>query len=170
MTANGSDLRPQSSSLIRPPRFPKNLETSEVSSTQSSSLSSQLVVPIATYEDIIVARQAVKTRMRDMGFSILAQTRMVTAVSELARNIIVHAESGRMTTDSVVEAGGRSGIACTFEDTGPGIADIDRALTAGFSTVRSMGLGLSGARQLCRSFDIQSTVGVGTRVWIAEWL
>jgi serine/threonine-protein kinase RsbT len=92
----------------------------------------------------------------------------VTAASELARNTLVHGGGGTLTI-SEIERAGRIGIKLVFEDTGPGIPDIERALTDGFSTAKSMGLGLGGARRLVNEFEISSTVGVGTKVSIIQW-
>lgn len=127
-------------------------------------------IPVATYEDIILARQKVKEIMQKMGFSVLAQTRIVTAVSELARNMVVHAGGGVMSVFQTQPPGSRRGITCIFQDQGPGIPDINMAMKAGFSTSNSMGLGLSGSQKLCKEFSIESTVGRGTRVSITEWI
>ncbi len=126
-------------------------------------------VPIANFENVIVGRQKAREMMQAMGFSLLDQTRVVTAVSELARNIVVHAGSGRMFLKPV-EKGQNKGIECVFEDQGPGIANVDQAMERGFSTSKSLGLGLNGAKNLCREFEIRSVVGKGTRVTIREWL
>lgn len=123
---------------------------------------------ISNYEDVIFARQKVRELMQVMAFSLLEQTRIVTAVSELARNIVVHAKQGTMTARVVTE-NQKSGVRCVFEDQGPGIPDIDRAMQQGFSTSNSLGLGLSGARNLCAEFRISSTPGRGTTVTITEW-
>lgn len=128
-----------------------------------------LEVRIANFENVIVGRQKAREMMQHLGFSLLDQTRVVTAVSELARNIVVHAGKGVMRL-SMVQSGPNRGIECVFEDQGPGIADVDQALQKGFSTSNSLGLGLTGAKNLCREFDIRSTVGKGTRVTIREWL
>ena len=122
---------------------------------------------IDSYEDIILARQKVGEIAAGMGFSLLNQTRIVTAVSELARNIVVHARSGRMI---VVKAVGRTGITIRFEDEGPGIADIGRALEAGYSTANSLGLGLQGAKRLTDKMEIASSPGKGTTVVVTKWL
>lgn len=127
-------------------------------------------VAVITFEDVILARQKVKNVMQEMAFSVLARTRMVTAVSELARNIVVHAGGGTMTVERTPEAPGRrEGLCCRFTDKGPGIPDIDQAMRPGFSTSNSMGLGLSGAKKLCKSFSIESKVGEGTQIVISEW-
>lgn len=125
-------------------------------------------VSISNFEDVILARQKVRELMQSMQFSLLDQTRVVTAVSELARNIVVHAKRGTMSARVMTE-NQKSGIRCIFEDQGPGIPDIDRAMQSGFSTSNSLGLGLSGARNLCSEFRIASTPGKGTTVTITEW-
>lgn len=126
-------------------------------------------VPISGYEDIIAARQKVKQFMETMGYSAIARTRIVTAVSELARNIVIHAEKGTMGVYKITNANNRNGIQCIFEDHGPGIPDIDLAMKEGFSTANSLGLGLSGAKKLSNEFFIESVVNKGTKVAITEW-
>ena len=126
-------------------------------------------VPISGYEDIIAARQKVKQFMETMGYSAIARTRIVTAVSELARNIVIHAEKGTMSVYKITNANNRNGIQCVFEDQGPGIPDIDLAMKEGFSTANSLGLGLSGAKKLSNEFFIESVVNKGTKVAITEW-
>ena len=127
-----------------------------------------LDISVANYEDVILARQKARELMQAMGFSLLAQTRIVTAVSELARNMVVHAGRGQITVTSV-EKPNQKGIECVFQDKGPGIQNIEQSLRQGFSTSNSLGLGLGGAKNLCAEFDIQSIVGKGTRVTIREW-
>ncbi len=126
-------------------------------------------VPISNYEDIIAARQKVKQFMETMGYSAIARTRIVTAVSELARNIVIHADKGTMSVYRIANANNRNGIQCVFEDHGPGIPDIDLAMKEGFSTANSLGLGLSGAKKLSNEFFIESVVNKGTKVAITEW-
>lgn len=118
-------------------------------------------------EDVISVRQNVKVASAKIGFNILDQTRIVTAVSELARNIVVHAGSG---TVSMFQNHERGGIKLIFEDKGPGIPDVDRAMEGGFSTVGSLGLGLNGARVLSDEFEITSTPGVGTTIAYIKWV
>ena len=118
-------------------------------------------------EDVIYVRQNVKVASAKIGFNILDQTRIVTAVSELARNIVVHAGSG---TVSIFISSGREGIKLIFEDKGPGIPDVDRAMEGGFSTVGSLGLGLNGARVLSDEFEITSTLGEGTTIEYIKWV
>ena len=118
-------------------------------------------------EDVISVRQNVKVASAKIGFNILDQTRIVTAVSELARNIVVHAGNG---TVSMFQNHERGGIKLIFEDKGPGIPDVDRAMEGGFSTVGSLGLGLNGARVLSDEFEITSTPGVGTTIAYIKWV
>lgn len=125
---------------------------------------------ISNYEDIILARQKVKLLMQATGFSVLAQTRIVTAVSELARNMVIHATQGTATVCQISKRSGTKGLKCIFEDKGPGIKNIDEAMKEGFSTANSLGLGLSGAKKLCNEFKIESAEGKGTTVTIIEWL
>lgn len=123
---------------------------------------------IGSYEDIILARQKARAVALEMGFPLLDQTRIVTAVSELARNIVVHAREGTMQMHRV--SGSRNGLRIVFDDKGPGIADVERALNPGFSTAGSLGLGLPGARKLSDSMEIVSAPGKGTTVTIVKWL
>ena len=104
----------------------------------------------------------------ELGFSSLERTKFVTAASEIARNTLVHGGGGSMTMCEL-EHEGRTGLQLTFEDEGPGIADLDQAMTDGFSSVKSMGLGLGGTRRLVSEFEIQSQPGQGTRVSIVQW-
>jgi serine/threonine-protein kinase RsbT len=115
-----------------------------------------------------MVRQAVRQRAVELGFSLVDQTKIVTAASELARNTIQHGGGGRATIETVTE-GIRRGVRLTFEDEGPGIANIDQAMRDGFSTGGGLGLGLSGAKRLSNEFSISSTPGRGTRVVIARW-
>lgn len=124
-------------------------------------------VYIGNDEDVILARQKTRTILQEMGFSLLEQTRIITAVSELARNVVVHAKEGKMT---VYRTAQKPGLRLVFEDKGPGIPDIDRAMQEGFSTVGSLGLGMKGARKLTDEFDIRSEVGKGTTVSFIKWL
>jgi serine/threonine-protein kinase RsbT len=103
-----------------------------------------------------------------IGFSLVEQTKIVTAASELARNTLVHGGGGTMHVQ-ILNEGARSGLQIVFEDRGPGIKDINQALRDGFTTGFGLGLGLGGARRLSNEFDVQSTPGEGTRVRIARW-
>ncbi|MBN2010497.1 anti-sigma regulatory factor [candidate division KSB1 bacterium] len=126
-------------------------------------------IPVTSFEEVILARQLVRELMERLGFSLLAQTRIVTAVSELARNMVVHAKDGRLTATKVTQ-GARVGVNCIFQDSGPGIEDIDQAMREGYSTTKSLGLGLGGAKKLCGEFNITSSMGKGTKIDITEWV
>jgi serine/threonine-protein kinase RsbT len=103
-----------------------------------------------------------------LAFTSLESTKLVTAASELARNTLVHGQGGTMTITEL-QGGPRAGLQLVFEDAGPGIADVDQALTDGFSTGKSLGLGLGGARRLVNEFEVWSEPGNGTRVTIRQW-
>lgn len=126
-------------------------------------------VSIMSDEDVILARQRVRLQAQETGFSLLDQTKLVTAVSELARNIVVHAKEGKVSVFKT-KAGDKTGLKVVFEDKGPGIPDIEKAMEEGFSTVGSIGIGLKGARRLVDEFDIKSFPGKGTTVTITKWL
>jgi len=129
-------------------------------------LSDQRTVQSA--EDVVAIRQAVRQRAVELGFSLVDQTKIVTAASELARNTLQYGGGGRVTIDAV-EDFGRRGIRLTFEDEGPGIPDVELAMKDGYTTGGGLGLGLSGARRLSNDFSIESTPGKGTRVTITRW-
>lgn len=134
-----------------------------------SSTSETLVrIELTTDESVVLGRQQVRSVAQQMGFSLLDQTRVVTAVSELGRNVVVHGRGGTMTVNRLEEEG-KLGLEVIFSDNGPGIADVELAMTAGYSTAGSMGLGLHGAARLVDDFHIESTVGVGTTVTIRKW-
>jgi serine/threonine-protein kinase RsbT len=117
---------------------------------------------------ILQCRKAVRQLAVEIGFSVADQTRVVTATSELARNIIQHAGHGKMTLYRVSNQA-RKGIKIIFEDDGPGFDPVE-ALTEGFSTARGLGMGLSGARKLMDEFDLESEAGHGTKVTAVKWL
>lgn len=123
---------------------------------------------IQTSDDVVRVRQAVRRAALDAGLSLVDQTKIITAASELARNTLDHGGGGEALLECVTD-GSRRGVRIRFEDNGPGIADIDAALRPGFTTGRGMGLGLGGARQLSNEFSITSELGRGTRVMIARW-
>ena len=125
-------------------------------------------LPIATDDDIVRVRQRVRDWAVSLGFSLVDQTKLVTAASELARNTLIYGRGGTLTLESVTNERKR-GLRLTFEDHGPGIPDIDAALKDGFTTGSGLGLGLSGARRLSQDFTIASRVGEGTRIMIARW-
>jgi len=119
-------------------------------------------------EDVVRIRQATRQWAVDLGFSLVDQTKIVTAASELARNTLIHGGGG-VTRFEALQEGGRLGLRLTFEDKGPGIADVAQALRDGFTTRYGLGLGLGGARRLSSEFDIASAPGQGTRVRITRW-
>ncbi len=125
-------------------------------------------LPIVVSDDVVRVRQQVRTLAIEQGFSLVDQTKLITAASELARNALDYGGGGVVRLERV-QNGARKGIRLTFEDKGPGIADIDQALTDGFTSGGGLGLGLSGARRLSNEFAIHSVVGEGTTVMIARW-
>lgn len=130
--------------------------------------SQEITVPVNADIDIVTARQKGRELARDLGFTSTDLALIATAISELARNIILYANSGEIIL-SVVENGTRRGLKVVARDDGPGIPDIERALEEGFSTSRSLGLGLSGVRRLMDEFDIVSEIGNGTKVTVKKW-
>lgn len=124
--------------------------------------------PLRAEDDVVRARQAVRAWAVEMGFSLVDQTKLVTAASELARNTVVYGGGGAMRMEQVQE-GIRLGLRLTFEDQGPGIPDLDRALQDGYTTGGGLGLGLGGARRLVNEFSLQSAPGEGTRVTVTKW-
>ncbi len=126
------------------------------------------VVPVRTEHDIVLARQHVRKLAQELAFSLVDQTKMVTAASELARNTVVYGGGGVMRWE-VLGDGGRRGLRLHFVDEGPGIPDLGQALTDGWTSGTGMGLGLSGARRLVNEFDIKSAPGRGTRVSVTRW-
>ena len=123
---------------------------------------------VQSAEDVVAIRQSVRQRAVELGFSLVDQTKIVTAASELARNTVQYGGGGRVTIDAV-ENFGRRGIRLTFEDDGPGIPNIELAMKDGYTTGNGLGLGLSGAKRLSNEFSIESRPGEGTRVTIVRW-
>ena len=126
------------------------------------------VLELRSGSDVVFIRQAVRTWAVEAGFSLVDQTKMVTAASELARNTVDYGGGGTVRLDMIVD-GSRRGLRVAFEDQGPGIPDIEKALTDHYTTGTGLGLGLGGARRLVNEFDISSRVGEGTRVVITRW-
>ena len=118
--------------------------------------------------DVVRVRQAVRTLAQEAKLSIVDQTKLVTAASELARNTLVHGGGGTGELQMVHE-NARVGIRAVFSDDGPGIADVDLALSGGHSTGNGLGLGLSGSRRLVDGFQLDTAVGEGTRVTVVKW-
>ena len=124
--------------------------------------------PLLSEEDIVRSRQVVRQITQQLKFSLVDQTKMITAASELARNTLVHGGGGRMHWE-VLEEGVRRGLRLEFEDEGPGIADMKLALTDGYTSGGGMGLGLPGSKRLVHEFNIDSAAGAGARVRITRW-
>jgi serine/threonine-protein kinase RsbT len=125
-------------------------------------------LPIRRSDDVVSVRQRVRACAVEVGLSLVDQTKIVTAASELARNTLDYGGGGEVTIQRI-DDGIRKGLRLTFEDKGPGIPDIALALKDGYTTGNGLGLGLSGAKRLSNEFELESTVGVGTRVMIARW-
>jgi len=125
-------------------------------------------VPLREEQDVVRARQAVRARMQQLNFSLVDQTKMITAASELARNAVTHGKGGEMAIE-VVNNGSRTGIRLTFQDNGPGIEDLSLAMKDGWTSGGGLGMGLPGTKRLVNDFDIESAVGKGTRIIIARW-
>jgi serine/threonine-protein kinase RsbT len=125
-------------------------------------------LPVASDADVVTVRQRVRALAVESGFSLVDQTKIVTAASELARNTVVHGGGGTAEIEMLAE-GGRRGLRLTFRDHGPGIADVEAAMRNGFTTGGGLGLGLGGARRLSNEFEIQSRPGEGTVVRITRW-
>ncbi len=124
---------------------------------------------IGSEGDIVTCRKVIRNVATAAGFGMTDVTRIVTAVSELARNVYVHAESTGMMRWNILQQPGKVGIELIFEDQGKGIADIDQAMEAGFTTANSMGMGLSGVKRLMDEMLISSELGVGTTVRVVKW-
>ncbi|MEH2027391.1 anti-sigma regulatory factor [Nostoc sp.] len=123
---------------------------------------------IQSSTDVVLVRQAVRHLGVEIGFGLVDQTKIVTAASELARNTLEYGGGGTVKLETLQE-GRRRGLRLTFEDQGPGIADIELALKDGFTTGGGLGMGLGGAKRLANEFEIQSAVGEGTRITIVRW-
>ncbi|HID08479.1 MAG TPA: anti-sigma regulatory factor [Armatimonadetes bacterium] len=126
-------------------------------------------IPVKNDLDIVSARVEGRNMARALGFGVIDQARIATAISELARNVILYAESGEVEL-MTIEADGRRGIQIVCRDRGPGIADIELVMQDGYSTQRGLGMGLPGTRRLMDEFEISSEVNVGTIVTVRKWL
>ncbi|TYB47921.1 ATP-binding protein [Actinomadura chibensis] len=127
-------------------------------------------LPIASNEDVVQVRQSVRAAAAAVGMSLVDQTKIVTAASELARNTFVHGGGGSARVERVVNARGRAGVRLVFTDKGPGIPDVGQALTEGWTTGGGLGLGLPGTRRLVDEFALETAVGEGTTVTVAKWV
>jgi serine/threonine-protein kinase RsbT len=126
------------------------------------------IVALRSMDDIIKARQLVRDCAVFQGLSLVDQTKLVTAASELARNAVVYGGGGNMRLQALND-GGRRGVKVSFVDSGPGIADIELAMKDGYTTGGGLGLGLSGSKRLVNEFEIESSPGRGTTVTIVRW-
>lgn len=124
--------------------------------------------PVRSEQDVVRARQMARQWAMDLGFSLVDQTKIVTAVSELARNTLVHGRGGSMRLE-VLSEGGRKGLRAILHDSGPGIPDVEAALKDGFTTGGGLGLGLGGAKRLMNEFALESRPGEGTTVSVVRW-
>jgi serine/threonine-protein kinase RsbT len=125
-------------------------------------------LPLTNEHDMVLARQAVRRLAQEQGFSLVDQTKLVTAASELARNALIYGGGGTLMWQVLTE-GVKRGVRLTFEDHGPGIPDVELAMTDGWTSGTGLGLGLTGARRLVNEFELNSTVGIGTRVIVTRW-
>ena len=125
-------------------------------------------LPIRSVEDVVRVRQAVRSAAVRLGFSLVDQTKLVTAASELARNTVDYGRGGDCELE-VVQSGERTWLRLVFRDEGPGIPDIEAALRDGYTTGTGLGMGLGGARRLVDEFSIDSAVGVGTTITVTRW-
>lgn len=125
-------------------------------------------LPLKTEHDIVLGRQAVRRLAQEQKFSLVDQTKIVTAASELARNALIYGGGGTLIWQVLID-GDKRGLRLVFEDRGPGIPNVDLAMTDGWTSGHGLGLGLTGARRLVNEFELESTVGVGTRVTVVRW-
>lgn len=126
------------------------------------------ILPLKNSSDVVMARQKVRQRATELRFSLVDQTKLVTAASELARNALDHGKGGQMTIEQV-GTGIKVGLKLVFEDNGPGIPNIELALKDGYTTGSGMGLGLGGSKRLVNEFAIESEPGKGTRITVVRW-
>jgi serine/threonine-protein kinase RsbT len=125
-------------------------------------------INLTTNDEVVTIRQRTREFALDVNLSLVDQTKLITAASELARNMVVYGGGGNVTIEHV-EVNGRHGVRISFEDQGPGIADIPQALRDGFTSGGGLGLGLGGAKRLVHDFDLRSEVGQGTTIVVTRW-
>lgn len=125
-------------------------------------------MPLQNEQQIVATRQTVRSLCQMLKFSLVDQTKMITAASELSRNTLIHGKGGHMNW-AIIEINGKQALQLIFEDTGPGIKDLKMAMTDGFTTGMGMGLGLPGSKRLVNDFKIETELGQGTRVSITKW-
>ena len=127
------------------------------------------VLPVKVQTDIVLVRQKVRLLTSELGFRLINQTKLVTAASELARNTLEYGGGGAVQLEIVEGAVGKVGLRLSFEDQGPGIPDLEVAMTDGYTSGHGLGMGLSGSKRLVDEFDIWTKVGEGTRVTVTGW-
>jgi serine/threonine-protein kinase RsbT len=132
------------------------------------STSTNDVLPLRNEHDVVLARQHVRRLTQELGFGLVDQTKLVTAASELARNAVIYGKGGVVRWEKLID-GPRRGLRLHFIDEGPGIPDLQQAMTDGWTSGSGLGLGLSGARRLVNEFDIDTVIGRGTRVTVTRW-
>ena len=125
-------------------------------------------IPLRAQQDIVASRQTVRKLAQELGFSLVDQTKMITAASELSRNTVIYGGGGEMRWEVLAE-GGRQGLRLHFEDEGPGIPDVAQAMTDGWTSGKGLGMGLSGSKRLVNEFEIRTAAGEGTLVSITRW-
>jgi serine/threonine-protein kinase RsbT len=125
-------------------------------------------MPLLVERDIVMCRQMVRRLTQQVRFTLVDQTKMITAASELSRNTVVYGGGGELRWE-ILQQGIRTGLRLAFEDKGPGIADVELALTDGWTSGNGMGVGLSGSRRLVNDFDLRTAVGQGTCVTVTRW-
>src|SRR6187455_3709121 len=124
--------------------------------------------PLRSEHDIVLARQQVRRLTQELKFSLVDQTKMVTAASELARNALIYGGGGTMEWE-ILDVPGRRGLKLRFADEGPGIPNLELAMTDGWTSGNGLGMGLTGSKRLVNEFELDSAVGAGTRVTITRW-
>ncbi|MFC4273723.1 anti-sigma regulatory factor [Achromobacter aloeverae] len=129
----------------------------------------QATLDLRSQDQLALARRTVQEWATALGFGTLERTKLVTAASEIGRNTLVHGGGGQMIIAEVTNDNMQQGLRLVFEDHGPGIADIEQALTDGYSTAKSLGLGFGGAKRLVSEFDARSEPGAGTTVTLTQW-
>ena len=125
-------------------------------------------MPVRNEQDIVMSRQTVRKLTQELKFSIVDQTKMITAASELSRNTVVYGGGGEMRWE-IISDGLRHGLRLHFEDKGPGIPDMDKAMTDGWTSGGGLGMGLTGSKRLVNEFEVRTAVGQGTCVSITRW-
>jgi serine/threonine-protein kinase RsbT len=146
-----------------------NFSSSAVSSdVQSGSPKQDVVLPLMTDEHVVALRKLVREKAIELKLSLVDQTKLVTAASELARNTLKYGGGGEVRASNISD-GAREGVSLTFVDNGPGIADVELAIQDGYTSGGGLGLGLGGAKRLADEFDINSEIGKGTAVTIIKW-